>query len=160
MMKKSVVLCLVLLLLPLIAAEERVVYTVYPKEEKQPAITRQSGDLILSSHKEITLRFRFEKKVKRLDAEQWVSSPRDIAAYTVVVDGVPRDSDPASLWTDIKLEKGEHPLHLEDKDGKTVKSSRRTIKIVEKGTSIPSFAITMIYFVLGLFIVYTRKIKK
>lgn len=159
MIKNCVVLCLVLLL-PTITAEERVVYTVRLPDGQQLAVTQQPSDLILSSHEEITLRFAFEKKVKRLGTERWISSPRDITAYTVVLDGVPWEFDPASIWVDIELEKGEHSLHLEDKEGNTVISSERTIKIVERRTSIPSFGITLLYFLLGLFIVYRRKIKK
>jgi len=158
-MKKIFALCIILLSLSLISAEERVFYTVFPVENmRYPAFTSKNNDLIISLHEEIGINFRIEEKVvieyMGTQIATWETSQKNMYPHKLVIDGVPIEE------TKVTLEKGDHSLYLIDENGVKVENSERTIKIVKRGSSLPSFAIAILYFGIGLFISYKRKVKK
>lgn len=158
-MKKIFALCIILLSLPLISAEERVFYTVFPVENmRYPAFTNKNNDLIISLYEEIGINFRIEEKVvieyMGTQIVTWETSQKNMYPHKIVIDGVPMED------TKVTLEKGDHSLYLIDENGVKVENSERTIKIVKRGSSLPSFAIAILYFGIGLFISYKRKMKK
>ncbi len=156
-MNRSIVIVVVVVFLCFSAtvAEERVVYTIHPMEETQyPAATTTTHDLILSTHETIDIRYRLEEKIiLKFGIEQW-KPVEGTRSYVMVIDGTQVETMP------ITLRKGEHSLYLVDENGEKVKYSERTIKIVDHGSSVPSFALALVYFGIGLAIVYRRKIKK
>jgi len=146
--------------MPLISAEERVAYTVFPVngDHISPAITSKNNDLIISLHEEIGINFRIEEKVvieyMGTQIVTWEDSQKNMYPHKIVIDGVPMEE------TKVTLEKGDHFLYLIDENRVKVENSERTIKIVKRGSSLPSFAIAMLYFGIGLFITYKRKVRK
>lgn len=159
-MKKIFALCIILLSLPLISAEERVFYTVFPVkgDHVSPAFTSKNNDLIISLYEEIGINFRIEEKVvieyMGTQIVTWEDSQKNMYPHKIVIDGVLMGE------TKVKLKKGDHSLYLIDENGVKVENSERTIKIVKRGSSLPSFAIAILYFGIGLFISYKRKVKK